>query len=241
MTLVCIADVCTAPSGPGDAGGGPDGRIDANTPIEALASGPTLLLLMDDDPSDGALDSAENHAVTCDPACPNLAGNAHAGQAYRFHGKESLAVAPASAFRPGAAGFTLATWVNVITPPDDVVLFYALVAKGLPPDDASFGLSVTGSPLHASYYTSHHQADGSAPLALGTWHHVAMTWTPASVTGYVDGVQDVQQASGPLVFDDTPLTIGRNNDANGLVGFFDELVYYDRALSATEVAALVTP
>lgn len=237
--LVCLADVCTT-AGPTDAGPGADGPADAST--DALQSGPRLLLHMDDDPSDGALDSAANHAAVCDPECPRQTGNAHAGEAYRFRGKESLAVTPAIDFHPGPAGFTLATWVNVSTPPTAPQTFYALVAKGLPPDDASFGLSVTGSPLHASYYTSQHQSNGTAPLAVGTWHHVAMTWTPTAVTGYLDGVQDAQQASLPLVFDDAaPLTIGVDNDANGLVGLLDELAYYDRPLSATEIAALAAP
>ena len=227
--LLCIAEVCTTRGTPADAGDGPP-------------SGPTLLLHMDDDPADGALDSAGAHIVGCDPQCPTLTGNAYAGQAYRFRGKQSLAVTPGADFRPGDGGFTLATWVNVSAPPSALDGFSVLAAKGLPPADASFGISVSGSPLHASYYTSQHQSDGTASLELGTWHHVAMTWTGTTVAGYLDGVLDVEQASGPLALDDvTPLTIGVLNGANVLVGNLDELVYYDRALAETEIAALAQP
>jgi hypothetical protein len=146
---------------------------------------------------------------------------------------------PAADFtRTGAS--TLVMWVRVAVAP--ALTFEATAAKNLPPNDASYGMSI-GSDLHASYYTSMANAVGSSVLSLQTWHHLAMTWDGAStVTGYLDGAVDHTYATTGFAVDKaTPFVIGDVNGSNFLTGDLDELAYYDRALSAAEVTALAHP
>jgi hypothetical protein len=86
---------------------------------------------------------------------------------------------------------------------------------------------------------------GSVPAS--TWTHLAVVYDGSSVVGYVDGTEvfDVDQASdssGIAVADatpatnDEPLTIGAGEGQ--FDGRIDDLRIYDRALSASEIAAL---
>ncbi len=237
--LVCAANVCIEP---GEDGGGhpPDGAVDARPDgfVVDAPDGPILLLHMDDDPSGGtAVDSAGGHNVTC-TSCPTLISDARVGSgAYHFGGSDELAIKSSDFTRHGAS--TLAMWVRVDSTPTD---FYATAAKNLPPDDASYGMSV-GSDLRAAYYTSMATDQiGNTPLTMGAWHHLAMTWDGSStVLGYLDGTLDDDYSTTGFGLTSAPFVIGDVNGGDDLVGDLDELVYYDRALSAAEVAALANP
>ncbi|MBL9134371.1 MAG: c-type cytochrome [Verrucomicrobiales bacterium] len=82
---------------------------------------------------------------------------------------------------------------------------------------------------------------GTTRLPERTWHHVALVRSNAAVTVYLDGRTE-PEISGTL-----PSTVpdagaelflgGRNDGFAGLEGRIDEVALYDRALTATEVAA----
>jgi hypothetical protein len=229
--LVCVSHVCVDRGSSPDAGD-PDARL-----LDAY-DGPILLLHMDDDPSGGsALDSAGGHAATC-TQCPTLIHDARVGSgAYHFVNDE-IDVTPAADFtRSGPA--TLAMWVRIAAAPAS---FEATAAKNLPPDDASYGMSI-GSDLLASYYTSGANAVGNTPLSLDAWHHLAMTWDGTStVIGYLDGQVDLQYTTSGFPLDGTaPFVVGDVNGSNDLVGDLDELAYYVRALSPNEISLLANP
>jgi hypothetical protein len=84
---------------------------------------------------------------------------------------------------------------------------------------------------------------GSAPLAMSTWHHVAVTYDAGTCTLYLDGTKDqvVPLAAGPLA-DEVPPYVGAN--ANGVVqtalfrGVIADLAVWSRALAPAEVLAV---
>ncbi len=73
--------------------------------------------------------------------------------------------------------------------------------------------------------------------------HVAMTCSDEIVRLYVDGVQELSmQLEHEMVFDDSPLIVGGEDNGEGLVfpfqGVIDELRVYTRALTEDEIAEL---
>jgi hypothetical protein len=236
--LVCLAHVCATVDEQRDALLAADAPTTDGLPVTADASpsGPILLLHMDDSPTDGALDSAGDHSATC-TTCPMLITDGRIGGAYHFDGSDLLLVSPDADFtRTGPS--TLAMWVRIGTAP---ATYEATIAKNLPPKDASYGMSI-GSDLRTTYYTSGSKNVGSAVVSLGDWHQYTMTWDGSStVAGYYDGVLDDQYTTTGFDVATTPLSIGAVNGSNNTSGDIDELAYYDRVLSQSEISALANP
>jgi hypothetical protein len=88
--------------------------------------------------------------------------------------------------------------------------------------------------------------DGQAALPTGGWHHVAVTLNGATGTLYVDGAQVGQNTAMTLKPSDMGSTtqnwIGRSQFSADpyLNGRVDDFRIYNKALSASEVAALVS-
>ena len=78
-------------------------------------------------------------------------------------------------------------------------------------------------------------------LSAGTWTHVVATYDGSAMKIYKDGVEDGSKVkSGSLVGNaSVPASIGRNpNDDVEFDGVIDEVLIYNKVLSAEEVAAL---
>lgn len=82
-------------------------------------------------------------------------------------------------------------------------------------------------------------------VPFGQWTHLAVTASERGVQGYVNGAQVCTLAAAPaLAADTTPVAIGANSDRPAVErdqlfsGLIDEVVLYDRALSAAEVREL---
>ena len=90
-------------------------------------------------------------------------------------------------------------------------------------------------------------ANTTTLMANGSWHHIVYiittnTTTPASqaVTMYIDGTLDAGTFNYSTYFSpSTDLTFGcRNSGANQWTGSLDDVRFYNRALSTTEITAL---
>ncbi len=169
--------------------------------------------------------------------------NGTANAAYRFDGATSsmrAVVGPELSVN----AVTMAAWVKVngngnfsprlfgVGPAGSSGQYYALIQTG------------TGIGSQLWYYGSGVTPDltgTNTTWSDGSWHHVAVTDDGANYTIYVDGVVDTQVAStGNMVaFTSAVLQVGMSD--NGLDAFngdMDELRFYNRALSATEIQAL---
>jgi hypothetical protein len=78
-------------------------------------------------------------------------------------------------------------------------------------------------------------------LALNRWYHVACTWDGTTGRIYLDGVENGAGAmSGAPLASADPLVFGSYGGTPNMPGALDEVAIYNRALSAAEVAALMS-
>lgn len=85
-------------------------------------------------------------------------------------------------------------------------------------------------------------AEQPSPLAAG-WHHLAVVWKGASLQLYLDGalLDDKIAPASPKDFDIRQLCVGkgmRTGEDGYFAGMVDDVIFYNRPLTADEVAAL---
>ncbi len=211
--------------------------IDGAAP-RTIPPGAALWLQMDDAPANGATDSAGAHAVTCTGACPALVPGVY-GSAYRFNGAQRLETPDAPELRPGQA-FTLAAWVKLDALPS--AIYGTPACKVLDATEASFCLSIRMNGKPTYYTTGNNTAEAAGTMVVGEWHHLAMTWDGATKKGYLDGALYATQAIATINASAQPFVVGAFQvDTYRVPGAIDDLVFYNRVLSTTELAQLATP
>jgi len=169
------------------------------------------------------------------------------GQAFTFGGTPGMVEVPEDdSLDPGIGDFTVESWIQTTTPNVGIIgckrgygaeLGWCLYLRyGYPFARVVDDVGNLGRWGNETHY-----------LADGSWHHFAMTVDRASTTGavfYVDGVEiasfDATVLTGSVDSPD-PLYIGRDTNTGYAssqywVGSIDEFSYYDRALTADEVA-----
>ncbi|MFA4873540.1 MAG: LamG-like jellyroll fold domain-containing protein [Patescibacteria group bacterium] len=160
------------------------------------------------------------------------------GQGFSFDGIDDLVEIPTQGLPAGASDRTLEVWVKI----DALVAQEAYFAGyGL------FGATGASYNIGASFgrlYFSSWGPDLFGPqVALGQWHHVAVTNVGSFVTLYLDGVP---VNSAPITIDVPPegtqFFIGKvggyYGDIRRLQGQVDEVTLYTRALTAEEIVAI---
>lgn len=82
-----------------------------------------------------------------------------------------------------------------------------------------------------------------AALDDDRWHHVAASWEPGSMAVFIDGAEVARQDSRSASINPaaaTPFMIGgEHRTPFGFVGLIDDVQLFDRAISASEIAACV--
>ena len=80
-------------------------------------------------------------------------------------------------------------------------------------------------------------------IAAGNWHHIAMVFAAGDISFYIDGALDNTEStvSGPIYDGSAKLSLGFDYHQNGygFVGDMDEVILFNRALCADEIAAYV--
>ncbi|KAF0202411.1 MAG: LamG domain-containing protein jellyroll fold domain-containing [Bacteroidetes bacterium] len=86
--------------------------------------------------------------------------------------------------------------------------------------------------------------DGSAPIELNRYYHVAVLFTGYSMEMYVDGILDMfKEFSGTIQPSTRPITIGRMDNAETLYslrGSVDEFKLWDKEISIPQIEKLKT-
>jgi hypothetical protein len=148
----------------------------------------------------------------------------------------------ASALRPTTT-MTLEAWIK----PNAFVIaqdYQRLVHKGMA-DETGFAWYLPGNDtMHGRLgfemagVNSGMEVDGKRQMAVGETHYVVVTYDGSSVRFYVDGVLDATNpVSGTPASDTNSFNIGRRGDNSCYYdGVLDELAYYNRVLSADEIA-----
>jgi hypothetical protein len=83
--------------------------------------------------------------------------------------------------------------------------------------------------------------NGGPVVPVNEWAHVALVVTPSSATIYLNGVGYTNTGNHPAEAFDTPLRIGNDPNSSGRTfkGLVDEVCIYNRALSQSEIRALM--
>ena len=175
--------------------------------------------------------------------------NGLVGQAFGFTGQSGAAViVPDAAPLDLTTGLTLEAWVKL----NDTAKTYFIATKqpsGTAGNNYSgnyeFRVGTDGrlSLLHqTSSSTAYSSYTSSNSITAGNWHHVAVTLAVGGSVGfYIDGLpagRASQQGSFGMTTSE-PLRIGTRKDGSSYFnGAIDELSLYNRALAASEIAAL---
>ncbi|MDP4199617.1 MAG: LamG-like jellyroll fold domain-containing protein [Bacteroidota bacterium] len=187
----------------------------------------------------------------CDCSAKDHTGNGHDGtlvrgptcvagiydSAFQFHGSDWIAVPFSSAFDiPTDSALTLAAWVK----PSSIGGYQALVVKGSDAWDYGLYIDISGSFMFGCSWPNHETFSTTRPQA-GQWYHVVGVYRKSSWKIFVNGVLEDQVAKGtPIGRSMNPLgmAIKGNYQKDMYSGILDEVRFYDRALSDSEVMAL---
>lgn len=157
------------------------------------------------------------------------------GQAFHFDGINDLVSIP-DAPNLTPQQLTIEAWVNPTYP---MASFGTVVMKtSMASWTDGYGMSQDGPALTfwVNQYSLHRV---KASLPTNTWSHVAGTYDGNSLRFYVNGaLVDTAAYAGTINYAPAPLQIGSGPLNNTWKGSIDELSLYNRALSATEIAAI---
>ena len=159
------------------------------------------------------------------------------GQAFSFDGSGDYAqVATTSSLPVGASPRSVELWFKAPATPGESGLFqYGSAAGG-----QMFGLITSGNAPGRLYFYGH-SADLAATTVIqpDTWYHGAVTYDGTTIKLYVNGQLENQAPIGlNTVLESYGLLIGHRAGGSFWTGQIDEPAIYDRALSASEIAAI---
>ena len=219
---------------------GSDAGVDAGSDAGVDAgAGPADLLLwleLDDDPTDGALDSSTyRRDSVCGASCPVGASDRHGagGASFGFDGSATLSV-PGGAELASTGAVTVTFWVERTS-----TVNMLPIGKALGPGGASWQVMVRDVGVSLMIPGASIDFSGG-PTQLGGWAHLAFTWDGAVFRLYRDGVA-AGTASATTSFDTGHVLIGTGPGGLPFTGALDDIRIYDRALSPEEIAALALP
>lgn len=138
------------------------------------------------------------------------------------------------------SNFTVAFWMKS----DDLGRTWAqFVGKG----DSAWSVDRAGTTNQLQFTTwssGPHELIGSTNVADGQWHHVAAVYDGTRKVLYIDGVVDAQtNFSSTLETNNVQVRLGYNAEYSDgqYSGLLDDVRIYQRGLTQSEVAALMTP
>jgi hypothetical protein len=134
------------------------------------------------------------------------------------------------------SGFTVGAWINPSgSTMKDIDLFgqHDIVRFGFTTPDGKLELWCDNSTKKLHYFY---------PYGAGEWHHIVGVGDGAKMYIYVDGVAVAERTFATTTYgsNSNPFNIGGNitSGTEYFLGLIDEVIVYDRALSAAEIALL---
>ncbi len=217
------------------------GRLDfdpRSNAVDGAPSDPSLVAWypMDDLPG---RDASGNHRdAVCDPTCPAPTAGVRDGALQFDHTCLVLPADPAFDLQMG----TVAAWFRVDAVPGP---YQMVIARAYGPSASdSIETFVDSDSIVVFHQDAVDNHVLSAPQALGVWTHLAVTFDATQAQLFLDGVS---RASTPwqVAYDAHAWRMGCDFDLGAeaafLPGALDDVRFYDRELSATEIAALAAP
>jgi len=198
---------------------------------------PRLLLRFDETPgAQTFMDRGSlNGAVCASDACPDAGQDGRYAYAAQFGSGDALSL-PNGPTNRVSREFTVAAWVR----PAQVSAAQNIVATAQTAsvNGFAFGLSANSVSLTLRGVGSYNSAGG---VTANQWTHVAAVLWNGKVSFYVNGVFQRQvSVSRPVTPDpDDDLIVGATSATDSFIGMLDDVAFYDRALNATDVQAVM--
>lgn len=151
-----------------------------------------------------------------------------------------VSVPDSAAFRVTTA-MTICGWIRASSWPNDGNWASVILRKG-DANPNNWQLAVReGRVIMTLDEFDLYSVGGSVSLATNKWNHVAGTWDGTQIRLYVNGVADGSPVSraAPIGTDTRPVYIGGRNGMTDITnGTVDDVRFYNRALTADEIADL---
>jgi len=200
-------------------------------------TGQTLYLHLEE--SGGRFYDASRTRLTGDCAgatCP-ASEIGYYGQAAHFDGGDAITLPAGTRLGDLTDDLTVMAWVK----PTSTTGVQHLVSADTAASANGFGFSLSGAGLRFAAYGEATLDSTAIALSAGYWTHVAAVVESGSgmtVTFYFNGAaQEVLTTTAMLAANpDDALHIGQ-----GLTGWLDEVVIYDRALTSAQIQAIANP
>ncbi|MFB9966496.1 LamG domain-containing protein, partial [Sinosporangium siamense] len=160
------------------------------------------------------------------------------GNALSFDGIDAWVTVPHSPSLRLTNGMTLSAWVK----PTGVGGYRTVVMKDHT-NGSAYGLySSNGDAVPSAWMlkpdaASHNIVNGTSPLPVDTWSHIAITYDGTDAHLYVDGTQTTTiPMTGSLIDDNGSLHLGGNTKwGEYFAGVIDEVRVYNRAQTAAQI------
>ncbi len=175
------------------------------------------------------------------------------GKALSLDGDSLIEIKDSAAHGHGSSGFSLVFWANAFDPGNGQQI---LAAKNrYSSNERQWGLMLdksSGSKMEGGRFRLYVWQNGwktvehPAPPQAGRWHQIGVVMRPGEAELWVNGALSGKlPLKEPVPQTQAPLTFGGINDAGALrqtfFGALDEARFFDKALSAEEMAALHQP
>jgi hypothetical protein len=160
------------------------------------------------------------------------------GGALSFDGVNDLVTVADSASLDLTTAYTLEAWVRPTSTSD-----WRNVLLKETPSTLAYGLYASGYPNRPSSWLTINDSfvalDGTAPLPVNAWTHLATTYDGTTLRLYVDGTQvSSTQAPGAAPVSGSPFRIGGNTIwSEWYAGLVDDVRLYKRVLTGSEIVA----
>jgi hypothetical protein len=160
----------------------------------------------------------------------------HSGTALLLNGTSQFVAVPASTDfdKKKGGSFSITAWVERVgTFSHDMVLS---ISYG--PSDATYALEAQGDTLMNYWDGVTHVGTSTAPFVANEWHHAAVVIDTGILAHvYFDGAQIGSGAADDTARTCTAVLIGSSNYGDFFPGALDDVRFYDRALTSTEIQA----
>lgn len=162
------------------------------------------------------------------------------GGVYQFNANDGIVLADQESLR--LKQMTISVWVN---PDSNTHSYRGILAKSTSGGwSRGFGLARYPGSSDVHFFVNYYGAETAhAPIPDNTWTHLVGTYDEQTLTLYVNGVKASAATpggsyGGAIQHGNYPLLIGQAADGYGWFGKLDEVMLFNRVLSAQEVSRL---